>query len=124
MLKDKHEKIAQLIASNPDISPEEILAQVDIQHIAYLKKLIKRADIVGRVIEIQRAATKLDIITLEQRLVLLSDMANDTNETTANRIKAIESLTKLTTKNAQVDDEGIPKDIIQPVIVQIPDNNR
>ena len=124
MLKDKHEKIAQLIASNPDISPEEILAQVDIQHIAYLKKLIKRADIVGRVIEIQRAATKLDIITLEQRLVLLSDMANDKNETTANRIKAIESLTKLTTKNAQVDDEGIPKDIIQPVIVQIPDNNR
>jgi len=122
--KESHEAMAQLIASNPCITPQEVTKQLDRSSLIYVRELMVRSDIKGRVLEIQREASKLNILSLEERLKLLSDMASNKKETTANRIKAIESLTKLTNNNGLVETDGLPDEVIQPVIVQIPDNKR
>ena len=115
-----------MIASNEDVGVDEVMQATKYKNRAHVREVMKKEEVTARVYEIQRMATKLDIITLEQRLKLLSDMAQDTDETTANRIKAIESLCKITDKTgaSQVDGEGIPQNIIQPVILKIPDNER
>jgi len=115
-----------MIANDPSTTAKQIAVALDYKSIPGIRKLMKRADMKARVLEIEREASMKGIMTLDERLKLLTDIAKDSEESAANRIKAIESLNKMANRldPVPINGEGIPTDVIQPVIIQLPDNER
>ena len=121
------ERIAQMRVDNPDISPKEIMDITGLASITYINSILKNTEVIARIEELKREALNEDILSYDETLKILSDIIKDTDESAINKIKAVESLQKLRMddkRSGAVSGEGIPDNIIQPVIIQIPSNNR
>ena len=58
----------------------------------YFTRLMSQPEIQGRILEIQQEAADRAVMTLTERLVLLSDLAKDEKESTAQRIAALREI--------------------------------
>jgi len=123
------ESVAQGLVEEPDISAEALadkLGKKEKKDVKAIRSYMNRPTILERVELLRKEKIGADILTGDETLKILSDIVKNEKEQATNRIKAAEALIKLRATGGHVpySGEGLPDNIVQPVIIQIPSNNR
>jgi len=120
--KASHESIAQCLVLDPEITMEELgeKSGIKTKSIQYMRKLVKRNDILERVEELKKHKERGDIVSAFERKRFLSAIIKDPKQDIKDRIKAAETLDRI--DNDPIDDLEPGK--TREIRIVLPDNGR